>query len=93
MSVFKSFEQQISEIQSNEDCENIIGNICSSVILRNTELINLLEKVVSSPKFEKPSSKLCKIFYKTLTELHSDSTLGLIEKFSKKTGMNIAENL
>ncbi|MBP3546171.1 MAG: hypothetical protein J6K16_03450 [Alphaproteobacteria bacterium] len=86
MSVFKSFEQQISEIQSNEDCENIIGNICSSVILRNTELINLLEKVVSSPKFEKPSSKLCKIFYKTLTELHSDSTLGLIEKFSQKNG-------
>ena len=45
-----------------------------------------MEKVVSSPKFEKPSSKLCKIFYKTLTELHSDSTLGLIEKFSKKNG-------
>ena len=63
MSVLENFEQRISEAQSNKDCEDIISDICSSAMLHNKDRKDLLEKIISSPKFEKPSKN--KTFRKT----------------------------
>ena len=78
MSVLENFEQRISEAQSNKDCEGIISDICSSTKLHNKDRRELLEKIISSPKFEKPSKKLCAEFYTALTEMYNDGVLELI---------------
>ena len=93
MSVLENFEQRISEAQSNKDCEDIISDICSSAMLRNKDRKDLLEKIISSPKFEKPSKKLCAEFYTALTEMYNDGVLELIYKFSQKNGYKYSKSL
>lgn len=93
MSVLENFEQRISEAQSNKDCEGIISDICSSTKLHNKDRRELLEKIISSPKFEKPSKKLCAEFYTALTEMYNDGVLELIDKFSQKNGYKYSKSL
>ena len=93
MSVLENFEQRISEAQSNKDCEGIISDICSSTKLHNKDRRELLEKIISSPKFEKPSKKLCAEFYTALTEMYNDGVLELIYKFSQKNGYEYSKSL